>query len=73
MMRLELPSFKIPQGGIAVIHGRQDSVVPLGDVEKFVARANEVTKALPGNEKVILTMQHGEHRLMQPFRTRSRG
>ncbi|CAI7631591.1 unnamed protein product [Penicillium crustosum] len=61
MMRLEQPGFNIPQGGIAVIHGRQDSVVPLGDVEKFVARAKEVTKGLPENEKIILTVRDGEH------------
>ncbi|KGO69172.1 Alpha/beta hydrolase fold-3 [Penicillium italicum] len=61
MRRLEQPNFEIPQGGIAVIHGRQDTVVPLGDVEKFIARANEVTKDLPGNEKITLTVQDGEH------------
>ncbi|KAJ5108234.1 hypothetical protein N7456_004909 [Penicillium angulare] len=61
MMRLEQPSFKIPQGGIAVIHGRQDSVVPLHDVKKFIARAKEVTKGLPENEKIIFTAQDGEH------------
>ncbi|KAJ5738483.1 hypothetical protein N7493_001638 [Penicillium malachiteum] len=61
MMRVQRPDFKIPQGGIAIIHVRHDSVVPLGDVKEFVARVKEVTKALPGYEKVTLTVQDGEH------------
>ncbi|KAJ5692402.1 hypothetical protein N7462_001825 [Penicillium macrosclerotiorum] len=60
MERLEQPNLQIPQGGIAVIHGRQDTVVPLGDVEKFVTRAKQVTEGLPGNG-VVLTVRDGEH------------
>ena len=60
-VRLEHPDVRIPRGGIAVIHGVQDSVVSLRDVEKFVARAREVTKGLPGNEGVVLTVRDGDH------------
>ncbi|KAJ6031411.1 hypothetical protein N7540_002143 [Penicillium herquei] len=63
MVRVEQPNFQIPQGGIAIVHGRQDSVVPVGDVEEFVARVKEVTKGLSGDEKVILTVRDGEHGL----------
>lgn len=69
MARLEQSDFKIPRGGIAVLHGRQDSVVPLGDVEKFVERANEVLKARSGEEGgVTLTLRDGEHGFDGPVR-----
>lgn len=68
MARLEQPGIKIPRGGIAVIHGRQDSVVPLGDVETFVASAREITRGLPGNEGVTLTVRDGEHGFDAPVR-----
>lgn len=69
MTRLENPGFKIPRGGIAVFHGRQDSVVPLGDVELFVKRANELLKARSGEEGgVTLTVRDGEHGFDGPVR-----
>jgi acetyl esterase/lipase len=69
MARLESPGFKIPRGGIAVLHGRQDSVVPLEEVELFVKRANEVLKARSGEEGgVTLTVRDGEHGFDGPVR-----
>jgi acetyl esterase/lipase len=69
MARLESPDFKIPRGGIAILHGRQDSVVPLGDVELFVQRANEVLRAPSGEEGgVTLTVRDGEHGFDGPVR-----
>jgi acetyl esterase/lipase len=69
MVRLESPNFKIPRGGIAVLHGRQDSVVPLGDVERFVERANEALKARSDEEGgVTLTVKDGEHGFDGPIR-----
>ncbi|KAJ5118856.1 hypothetical protein N7526_010493 [Penicillium atrosanguineum] len=61
MVKLEEPGLDIPVGGIAVIHGRQDSVVPIGGVERFVERAREVTRGKAGNEGVVLTVRDGEH------------
>lgn len=61
MVKLEEPGLKIPVGGIAVIQGRQDSVVPVGGVEKFVEKAREVTRGKAGNEGVVLTVRDGEH------------
>lgn len=68
MLKLEQPDVGIPVGGIAVIQGRQDSVVPMGGVEKFVERARQVTKGLPGNEGVVLTVRDGEHGFDGPVR-----
>ncbi|KAJ5594267.1 uncharacterized protein N7459_000475 [Penicillium hispanicum] len=61
MARLEQPGLDIPRGGIAVIHGRQDSVVPVVDSERFIARAQVVTKDLPGREGVVLAVRDGDH------------
>ncbi|CAI7613487.1 unnamed protein product [Penicillium bialowiezense] len=52
---------EIPAGGIAIIHGRQDSVVPVEESEKFVAQAREVLKGSPGGDKIVLSVQDGEH------------
>lgn len=60
--RLDSADLEIPRGGIAIIHGRQDSVVPVGGVEEFVEKAKVVKEKLglsgPG---VSLTVQDGEH------------
>ncbi|KAJ5668233.1 uncharacterized protein N7477_006803 [Penicillium maclennaniae] len=61
MVKLEKPGLEIPVGGIAIIQGRQDSVVPAGGVEKFVERAREVTRGKAGNEGLVLTIRDGEH------------
>lgn len=64
MAKLEQPGVQVPRGGIAVLHGRQDSIVPLVDSERFVERAREVT----GNEGVRLTVRDGEHGFDCEFR-----
>ncbi|KAK2753480.1 hypothetical protein FQN54_007870 [Arachnomyces sp. PD_36] len=61
MEKIEEPDLEIPRGGIAVIQGRQDSIVPLCDVERFVTRLREVTKNSPGGEKVMFTVRDGGH------------
>jgi fermentation-respiration switch protein FrsA (DUF1100 family) len=61
MKSLEKPGARIPRGGLAIIHGKQDSVVPASDTEKFVARAREVFKGAPGGDQIALTMREGEH------------
>ena len=60
-VRLESPGVKIPVGGIAIIHGRQDSVVPLGESEGFVERAREVFKGVPGGDRIVFAVRDGEH------------
>lgn len=57
MAKLEQPGLQIPRGGIAVIQGRQDSVVPLPDVEKWVKRAREVFPP----ELIAFVVREGEH------------
>lgn len=57
MAKLEQAGIQIPRGGIAVIQGRQDSVVPLSDVEKWVSQAREVFPA----GQISFTVREGEH------------
>ncbi|GFF26437.1 probable carboxylesterase 6 [Aspergillus udagawae] len=58
---LDRPDVKIPRGGIAILHGLQDAVVPVEQSEKFVEKAREVMKGRPGGDKVILTLREGDH------------
>ncbi|KAI9373508.1 Alpha/Beta hydrolase protein [Aspergillus egyptiacus] len=57
MERLEKPGVVLPPGGITILHGRQDSLVPVRQAEAFVRRAREVT----GSDRVKLTVRDGEH------------
>ncbi|KFH41066.1 isoprenylcysteine alpha-carbonyl methylesterase ICMEL2-like protein [Hapsidospora chrysogenum ATCC 11550] len=61
MKSIEKPGARIPRGGLAIVHGKQDSVVPASDTERFVARAREVFKGAPGGDKIVLAMREGEH------------
>jgi dienelactone hydrolase len=56
-VKIEQEGVRVPVGGIAIIHGRQDSVVPVRDVEKFIKRAKDVF----GDEKIVFTVEEGEH------------
>ncbi|KAL4967122.1 uncharacterized protein BDV14DRAFT_198219 [Aspergillus stella-maris] len=59
--RLETPGVKIPKGGIMIIQGAQDSVVPPGHSEPFVKRAKEVFRGQEGGDKISLVLRDGEH------------
>lgn len=54
---LEAEDLSFPRGGITILHGRDDSVVPIESVRRFVKRAKEVG----GDEAVRLTEKDGEH------------
>ena len=59
--RLEQSHVQIPEGGIAILGSYEDSLIPVQDLERFVKRAREVTKGQAGNDKIVLSLQHGEH------------
>ncbi|KAL4915685.1 Alpha/Beta hydrolase protein [Aspergillus aurantiobrunneus] len=59
--QLEKPDVQVPRGGITIIQGRQDSVVPPHHSESFVARAREVARGKAGGDKIALIFQDGEH------------
>ncbi|OJJ97803.1 hypothetical protein ASPACDRAFT_45101 [Aspergillus aculeatus ATCC 16872] len=60
MQRLQ-PGVGFPRGGIVCIHGKQDSVVPVSQSENFIARARKITQGQAVNERLVLTVQDGEH------------
>ncbi|KAE8375513.1 Alpha/Beta hydrolase protein [Aspergillus bertholletiae] len=59
--RIDQPDAKIPCGGIAIIQGLQDDVVPAGGNQNFVEKARQVLKGKPGVDKIILTLREGSH------------
>lgn len=61
MERLDLADVKIPRGGIAIIHGLQDDVVPPEISKDFVAKARGVMKGKSGGDKICLSLQEGGH------------
>lgn len=58
---LDRPDAKIPRGGIAIMHGLQDAIVPVEQSEKFLAKAREAMKGKPGGDKIVLTLREGDH------------
>lgn len=59
--KLDSADVKFPRGGIAIIHGRQDSVVPVEGNVKFFVKAREVMKGKPGVDKLVLAVREGDH------------
>ncbi|EAW20314.1 uncharacterized protein NFIA_099490 [Aspergillus fischeri NRRL 181] len=57
---LDRPGVKIPRGGIAILHGLQDALVPVQQSEKFVAKARGVMKGKPGGDRIVLTLREGD-------------
>jgi len=61
MERLDQADVQIHRGGITILHGNQDSVVPVGGSERFVAKARKVLLGKPGGDKVVLVRRDGDH------------
>ncbi|KAJ5624029.1 hypothetical protein N7510_000338 [Penicillium lagena] len=59
--KLELPDCSLPRGGIAIIQGAGDSVVPARGAEKFVHRAREVFSGKLGGDHIVFTLRDGDH------------
>ncbi|KAL1879040.1 hypothetical protein Plec18167_004337 [Paecilomyces lecythidis] len=59
--RLEKEGAKLPRGGIVILHGSEDSVVPVRGSEKFIAKAKEVMKGKQGGDKLVLSLRPGYH------------
>ncbi|PYI26299.1 alpha/beta-hydrolase, partial [Aspergillus indologenus CBS 114.80] len=59
MERLD-ESVKIPRGGIAILHGREDEVVSVEDSVRFVGKAKMVLRAEDAG-RVAVTVREGGH------------
>ncbi|KAN0071871.1 Alpha/Beta hydrolase fold [Elaphomyces granulatus] len=52
---------KLPRGGVVILHGADDDVVPVEGSENFIKKAKEVMKDKQGGDKLVLTVQPGGH------------
>ncbi|KAF9894513.1 hypothetical protein FE257_006397 [Aspergillus nanangensis] len=52
---------KLPVGGVSILQGIEDEIVPMDGPEKFVAKAREVMRGKPGGDKIVLTLREGAH------------
>lgn len=59
--KLDEPGVKFPRGGIALMHGRQDTIVPVDGVEKFIDKAREIARRQAVEDRIALTVQDGWH------------
>ena len=62
ILKVADPNLRVPRGGLVVLHGRQDTVVPLSDSERFVVQAQKVLERRgDGGAGVSLVVRDGEH------------
>lgn len=59
--KLERADTRIPVGGIAMLHGLQDDVVPVEGCERFAVKAREAMKGRPGGNKIVFSAREGGH------------
>ena len=59
--KLDQTDTVLPVGGIAILHGLQDDVVPIEGCERFVAEARNAMTGRPGADKIVLTGREGGH------------
>ncbi|OKL61216.1 hypothetical protein UA08_03379 [Talaromyces atroroseus] len=61
LQRLEQPDTKLPLGGLVILHGAQDPVVPVTLSERFVNAAREKLRGRQGADNIVLSIQEGVH------------
>jgi len=61
LRRLDHPETHLPRGGLVILHGREDAVVPVNLSERFVKVAGEKLQGRQGGDKIVLTVQEGDH------------
>lgn len=61
MEKLDQPEVRIPRGGIAIIQGLQDDMVPPEVPQSFVDKARRVLKGKPEGDRIFLSLQEGGH------------
>lgn len=59
--RLEQPDAHLPRGGLVILHGRDDFMVPAYLSERYVKIAQEKLYGRPGADKIVLSIQDGGH------------
>jgi acetyl esterase/lipase len=67
LQRLDQPDTKLPRGGLVILHGAQDPVVPANLSERFVNVAREKLRGKQGADNIVLSIQEGVHGFDNPF------
>jgi acetyl esterase/lipase len=61
LQRLDAPTTKLPLGGLVMVTGREDDIVPLEVVQRFTDAAREKLKGRQGGDKIVLVVKSGGH------------
>lgn len=64
--RLDNADTRLPRGGLVVLHGKEDPVVPASLSERFVRIAREKLHGRQGADNIVLSIQKGEHGFDNP-------
>ncbi|KAH8703219.1 Alpha/Beta hydrolase protein [Talaromyces proteolyticus] len=61
LSRLDKADARLPRGGLVILHGVDDDLVPIGASERFVDKARNILKDRQGGDRVVLSQQPGGH------------
>lgn len=61
LQRLKKSETRLPRGGLVVVHGLQDTLVPAKLSERFVNVAREQLKGRQGADRIAFSLQEGGH------------
>jgi pimeloyl-ACP methyl ester carboxylesterase len=61
LQSLKKPETRLPRGGIVIIHGLQDTLVPAKLSERFVNAARQQLNGRQGADRIVLSIQEGGH------------
>ncbi|CRG90541.1 hypothetical protein PISL3812_07585 [Talaromyces islandicus] len=66
LRRLDDAATHLPRGGLVVLHGKDDPVVPSNLSERFVHVAREKLRGRQGADNIVLSLQEGSHGFDNP-------
>jgi acetyl esterase/lipase len=66
LRRLDQPSTRLPRGGLVILHGREDPIVPVNLSERFVRVAKQKLHGRQGADHIVLTIKEGGHGFDNP-------
>lgn len=66
LARLDRADTHLPRGGLVILHGKEDPIVPVVFSERFVRVAREKLRGRQGADDIVLSVQKGEHGFDNP-------
>ncbi|CRG85972.1 hypothetical protein PISL3812_02975 [Talaromyces islandicus] len=61
LLRLDNPDSRLPPGGLVILHGVDDDLVPIGASERFVDKSRDILKGRQGADRVVFSQRPGGH------------